>query len=86
VSETKVRTRTSPPPLPSKRRAFVELDEKEHWIEVFFPYDPTIKEEVRSIAGSHFRDKSQGGLLWRVPKDLDNCDKLRNIFGAICSS
>jgi hypothetical protein len=67
--------------FPTARRAFVELSEDYKWIEVWFPYSFSIKEEVAKIDNAHFKDRYQGGPKWRVPRDLQTCDKLREIFG-----
>jgi SNF2 family DNA or RNA helicase len=67
--------------FPSSRRAFVELSEDYKWIEIWFPYSPGIKTEVAKIDNAHFKDKNSGGPKWRVPRDLQTCDKLREIFG-----
>lgn len=67
--------------LGNLRRAFVELSEDYKWIEIRFPFTYQIYNLIRSIQGAHFRDANQGGPLWRVPRDLDNAAKLREIFG-----
>lgn len=91
VSKSKVRARlrarraaeraAQAPRYPQARRAFVELSEDYKWIEVWFPYNYDIKEEVAAIPNAHFKDKASGGPKWRVPRDLQTCDDLRRIFG-----
>jgi hypothetical protein len=70
-----------PRPTPSLRRAFVELSEDYKWIEVWFPYAHSIKDEIQEIPSAHFKGKDQGGPKWRVPRDLITANKLREIFG-----
>lgn len=68
--------------VPSPRRAFVELSDDDKYVDIWFPYSKGIKEEVYSLPGAHFKDLHQGGPKWRIPRDLEGCEKLRNIFGA----
>lgn len=68
-------------PVPVTRRAYAEIDDKDRWIEVRFPYNPTVKKEVHDIGGSKFIGVEDGGPAWRVPKDVPTCEELRRIFG-----
>jgi SNF2 family DNA or RNA helicase len=79
-------------PEATARRAFVELSEDYKWIEVYFPYNWVIYQQVKSIPGAHFKNRVYGldenqeyKVLkpehWRVPRDLPSAEQLREIFG-----
>lgn len=74
--------------------AFVELSERRDEIEIYFPYNPHLKDEVKTIKGYRFVGpfKADGvtpnpdydpetGKHWRVPANLEAARRLREIFG-----
>ena len=65
----------------SQMKAFCELDEKGKRVEVYFRYDPDLKDAVKAIPGARASFVNEKFKCWTIPKDLQCAKALRKIFG-----
>lgn len=62
-------------------KVHAEISEDKKRIEIFFSYDHATVNAIRTINGSRFYDRTQGGPYWTVPLDLETAQSLRDTFG-----
>lgn len=67
--------------MPTKIHLTIEPDGKENKIRVTFDFDFADVALVKRINGARFQPDTKGGPAWLVQLNIENCHKLRELFG-----